>query len=122
MLDQETRWLNPPSTSAGCIIKDIAGQRIMFSHFALFEDEQLDSRYLLEKAYLRKLFDQYQCEINIHGHTHDRPVKSEKCFSACVEQTYFSPVRLEDFLMEMQLSIRRITTITHANKGEKLEL
>jgi calcineurin-like phosphoesterase family protein len=99
MTQGETRWLNVPSVSAACIIKDIAGLRIMFSHFAIFESEQQDSRYLLEKAYLRELFEEHRCDVNIHGHTHDRLVKSRDCLSACVEKNYFTPTLLKDFLI-----------------------
>jgi len=104
MLDQQTRWLQVPSVSAACIIKDIADLRIMFTHFAIFEDENQDRRYLLEKAYLRELFAEHACDVNIHGHTHDRPVRNDKSFSACVEQTFFSPTMLRDFLVINGLS------------------
>lgn len=98
MLDGKTRWLNVPSRTAGCIIKDIGGHRILFSHFAIFEDECDDRRYLVDKAYLRELFSTYRCDINIHGHTHERPVTARQCYSACVEQTRFCPIMLNDFL------------------------
>lgn len=70
----------------------------MFSHFAIFEDEYKDCRYLIEKAFLRELFEEYECEINIHGHSHHRTIDDPRCLCACVEQTDFSPVRLSDFL------------------------
>ena len=98
MIDGCMEWLTVPSQFCGCIITYINGRRIMFSHFAIFEDEYKDCRYLIEKAFLRELFEEYECEINIHGHSHHRTIDDPRCLCACVEQTDFSPVRLRDFL------------------------
>ena len=98
VIDGRMEWLSVPSRYCGCVITDIAGRRILFSHFAIFEDDIRDRRYIVEKAYLRKLFSDYACDINVHGHTHLRPVEDPRCHCACVELLEFAPVRLADFL------------------------
>lgn len=91
-------WLAAPTRFCGCLICDIDGYRILFSHFAIYEDDDDDCRYPLEKAYLREVFTRYQCHINIHGHTHARTVAHPDCLSACMERTAFTPVTLGNFL------------------------
>lgn len=98
LLDGQMKWLNVPSKYCACIITDVAGKRLMFSHFGIFDEDEDDPRYLIEKAYLRDLFIQYQCDLNIHGHTHDRHISDERCVNACMEQTHFKPVRLNQFI------------------------
>ena len=105
ILDGRMEWLSVPSQYCGCIVADIAGRRILFSHFAIFEDDARDRRFIVEKAFLRKLFSDYRCNINIHGHTHLREVDDIRCHSACVEHLAFSPVRLGDFLQDRVPSV-----------------
>ena len=93
-------WLSAPTRFCGCIICDIDGHRILFSHFAIYEDDYDDCRYPVEKAYLRDLFGRYHCDINIHGHTHNRSVKHPDCLSVCMEQTLFTPVKIKQFLSQ----------------------
>jgi len=92
------RWLPSPTPYGGCLICDADGRRILFSHFAIHEGEFNDRRYLVEKAHLRELFNHYDCDLNVHGHTHIRPVEHPQCLSACVEATGFTPLRLGDLL------------------------
>lgn len=98
MLGETIEWRFAPSQFCGCIIKTIAEKRILFSHFAIFEDEARDRRYLLEKAYLRDLYKEFDCDYNVHGHTHTRRIDDERCLCACVEQTDLTPIQLNMFL------------------------
>lgn len=96
--DQHMSWVSAPTRFCGCIVCKMAGYTILFSHFAIYEDDYDDCRYPVEKAFLRHLFDRYQCDFNVHGHTHIRPVNHPQCLSACVEQNLFTPVRARQFL------------------------
>ena len=98
--NQTMCWLSAPTRFCGCIICDIEGYRVLFSHFAIYEDDLADCRYPVEKAYLRDLFERYHCDLNIHGHTHNRPVNHSDCLSACVEKTFFAPVKVGQFLSQ----------------------
>lgn len=93
-------WLTAPTRYCGCIICDIGDRRILFSHFAIYENDDDDCRYPVEKAFLRELFVRYHCDLNVHGHTHHRVVEHPDCLSACVEQTLFTPVRVRQLLAE----------------------
>ena len=98
--NRSMNWLSAPTRYCGCIICEINGTRILFSHFAIYEDDYDDCRYPVEKAYLRDLFGRYHCDINIHGHTHNRSVKHPDCLSVCMEQTLFTPVKIKQFLSQ----------------------
>lgn len=93
-------WVSAPTKFCGCIICEINGLRIMFSHFAIFENELDDCRYLVEKAFLRSLYEQENCSINIHGHIHNRPIDHPSCYSVCGEQLNFTPIQLGNFLSQ----------------------
>lgn len=100
ILDGHMEWIPAPTPFCGCLITEVNDIRILFSHFAIYEDEFDDRRYLVEKAYMRELYDRYHCTINIHGHNHTRPIDHPDCFSVCVEHTYFTPITLGQFLRQ----------------------
>lgn len=108
------RWLPSPTPYGGCLICEVDGQRILFSHFAVHEGEHDDRRYLVEKAHLRALFEDFHCDLNVHGHTHIRPVDHPRCLSACVESTGFKPLRLGDFLRQHARVRQRTRDDDHA--------
>ncbi|RDU63472.1 metallophosphoesterase family protein [Helicobacter sp. MIT 14-3879] len=80
------------------LIIDIAGHRILFSHFPVF-DRKKNDRY----SYIRDiLYDYYrfsECSLNIHGHTHSKDVIKEKfCINVSCEKTMLSPIKLRSIL------------------------
>lgn len=81
-----------------CYISDIEGKRVLFSHFPLYDDNPYDEKYRPIVAVLEELFEELACDINVHGHTHSKETKSNKCISACVELNEFKPIRLEELL------------------------
>jgi len=81
---------------------------LCFPILPFFEDEYRDPRYLIEKAFLRELFEEHECDLNIHGHSHHRHIEEPRCLCVCVEQTEFSPVRLNDFLRERLVENRKL--------------
>lgn len=106
--NKKLQWLAAPTRFCGCLICEFDGCRIMFSHFAIYEDDYDDCRYPLEKAYLREVFDRYQCHLNIHGHTHARSVAHPDCVSVCMESTAFTPVTIACLLdRHLDLAIQR---------------
>ncbi len=100
ILDNKMDWVQAPTVFCGCVITEVNGLRILFSHFAINEKEEDDQRYLVEKAFLRDLYQEYECNVNIHGHNHTRSVNHDDCVSVCVEHTLFTPVRLGQFLAQ----------------------
>lgn len=81
------------------IIVDIAGERILFSHFPVFNRKKNDK---FNK--IRDVLDDYyrfsDCSLNIHGHTHSKDTNNSFCINLSCEKTMLSPKRLKDILKQ----------------------
>lgn len=79
------------------IIIDIAGERILFSHFPVFNRKNND-RF----AQIRDVLDDYfrlsDCSLNIHGHTHSRDTNNPFCINVSAEKTMLTPLPLKQIL------------------------
>lgn len=75
-------------------IAEVDGIRILFSHYPIVSDGYDDTRW----KYLSKVFDQKQCQINIHGHVHSMQLDEKFCINASVEAIGYRPVRLREIL------------------------
>lgn len=79
---------------------------ILLSHFPMAHAEfsmngrhpDEDTRYPEEKAKLRKLFDENDMRLNIHGHTHSLNIPDPQYCNVSVEATGYKPVLLADIL------------------------
>ena len=72
---------------ANAIISEIDGKRIMFSHFPVVNDivEDMENFAEITKE-LYEIFKNYNCNLNIHGHTHSQSIKIVSfCKNASVE-------------------------------------
>lgn len=83
-----------------CYVCDVDDLRIMFTHFPLFNNNPYDEKYNVITEALEFLFLEFDCEINIHGHTHSYEAKEKFCVSACVELIGFEPVTLGKLVKE----------------------
>lgn len=83
---------------ACCYIKDIGNSRVMFTHFPLFNDNPYDGKYNNITKIFEYIYNELDCDINIHGHTHSKGAKKSFCKSVCVELIDFKPIRLNDVL------------------------
>lgn len=72
-----------------CLVKDIAGKRVLFSHYPVFNDNPYDEKYQNISQLLQEIFALCACDINIHGHTHSYCVKDKRCINACLEANGF---------------------------------
>lgn len=79
------------------IVQDIAGERIMFSHFPVF-NRKTNDRFAKSRDVLDRLFIVADCSLNIHGHIHSRETNNSFCFNVCCEHLGFSPKRLSEIL------------------------
>ena len=78
-----------------CLVQDTEDERVMFSHFPVFDDNVYDKKkYKDIVEILEYIFIQTDCTINIHGHTHSRPAKESFCNSACLELNEFNLKRV----------------------------
>jgi len=83
-----------------CLVKEIDGKRVLFSHYPVFNDNPYDEKYMNITNALEEIFNLTNCDINIHGHTHSYFVKDKRCINACLEVNDFKPLNLEDTLNE----------------------
>ena len=81
-----------------CYIKDIDNVRIMFTHFPLFDDNKFDMKYNNVTERLEKIFKYFKCELNIHGHTHDKNAKESMCYNVSIEATDFKIFSIGDII------------------------
>ena len=79
------------------IVQDIAGERIMFSHFPVF-NRKTNDRFSESRDILDRLFKLADCSLNIHGHIHSRQCEHSFCFNVSCEQLGFAPKRLSEIL------------------------
>lgn len=77
-----------------CIVTDINGQRVMFSHFPVFDDNPYDKKFSEITNILEEVYVTAECDMNIHGHTHSAGAKEQFCKSACLELNEFKLIEL----------------------------
>jgi len=103
-LTKQQVFLNKESEFLNCIILDIQDIRILFSHYPVFDDCEYDKKTKFYPAILnlREIFEELKCDLNIHGHTHEKTI-SKKSYNCSVENINFKPKKLEDILKEKGL-------------------
>lgn len=81
-----------------CLIVNIEGIKIMFSHFPVFDDNPYDKKFKEITNKLEELFLDFDCNLNIHGHTHTLNAKESFCFNVSIEATDFKFLSLREIL------------------------
>lgn len=79
------------------IVQDIGSERIMFSHFPVF-NRKTNDRFAKTRDILDKCFVLADCSLNIHGHIHSRDTNHSFCFNVSCERLGFAPKRLSEIL------------------------
>lgn len=79
------------------LVVDYDHERIMFSHFPVFNRKQND-RFAKTRDVLDDAFKFADCSLNIHGHLHSRQTQNSFCFNVCCEQLGFRPKKLKEIL------------------------
>lgn len=80
------------------LVTEYEGKRVLFSHFPVFDDNEYDQKYKATTSVLEELYILFDCEVNIHGHTHSAGAKEKFCKSTCLELNNFKIVSLKEFL------------------------
>ena len=86
---------------ASCIIADIENHRVLFSHIPIINDPIYDSKFKDQAHKLKELFDEYKCDINIHGHIHSNQTLAKFCRNVSVEVNDFKPIRITELLADV---------------------
>ncbi len=92
---------------APCIIADVSNIRIMFSHIPILLKKRREKRYGRNSAFLNELFDEFDCDINIHGHLHTDFTGMSNCFNIGVDVLDYTPIQLKNILFMYRLKRKR---------------
>ncbi len=79
------------------VVCDFEGERIMFSHFPVFNRKVRD-RFGAARDMLDETFKLAQCSLNIHGHLHSRDSGNSFCVNVSCERLHFKPRKLGEIL------------------------
>jgi calcineurin-like phosphoesterase family protein len=84
----------PPTST--CIVATINGAKVFFSHVPVFQspgapDEAATGNNLEN---LDELFNAERCDVNVHGHIHDRVPLDARCINVSAEAINYTPVRV----------------------------
>jgi calcineurin-like phosphoesterase family protein len=83
------------------IIKEINGEKMLFCHYALFDNDEWDrknKRIAPRIDVLEKIYRMHECDKNIHGHIHSNNSAFDKSVNASFEHIGFSPIKIKDLL------------------------
>lgn len=83
------------------LVVELNGQRVLLSHFPVFDNNPYDEKYKTTSDVLEELYIIFDCKLNIHGHTHSAGAKEKFCKSACLELNDFKLLELENILKYM---------------------
>jgi len=81
-------------------IKEIEGIKIFFSHFPLFHEDPHDKKKNFYKGIkiMETIYKDLKCDINIHGHTHEKNSKFKNSFNVSLENIDFKPISIREIL------------------------
>ena len=79
------------------VVCDVEGERIMFSHFPVFNRKPRD-RFANARDIWDTAFRLAQCSLNIHGHLHSRESGNDFCVNVSCEKLGFIPRTLGEVL------------------------
>lgn len=105
--EDELKYLNKvhnPITNdrmLSALIKEIQGEKILFSHYALFDNEEFDrknTKIAPRIDVLEKLYGAHNCSKNLHGHIHSNKSAFKDSVNCSMENLDFRPRRLRELL------------------------
>jgi len=82
-----------------CLIKDICGKRVMFSHFPVYDENQYDKKYIEVRKQLEWLYKKTKCNLNVYGHTHSKLSKFPNSVSVTVENTNMRIKKIKEVIV-----------------------
>lgn len=83
------------------IIKTIKGKKVMFCHYPLEYNDSWDNKkeHLKNRiAKLKKFYDEFGCDIVVHGHVHSNSKEVDYHINVSCEDLDFIPKRIGDIL------------------------
>lgn len=86
------------------LIQDISGIKILFSHYPVFNNNIYDlqkEKIAKRIEYLEELYTIFNCDLNIHGHTHSNPSKFKNSFNVSLDATNYKIFTLKEILEQI---------------------
>jgi len=84
------------SRKSTCIVATIDGIKVFFSHIPAFQNpgapDEATTDFSAEDLGL--LFNAEKCDVNVHGHIHDRVPLDSRCVNVSAEAINFTPIRI----------------------------
>jgi len=84
------------------LVIDIDDTRYLMCHYDIFSDDDWDRRnkkIAPRIEYLRKVFDDFDCDMLIHGHVHSLNSKDkDRSINVCLEHIGFKPQKIKKFI------------------------
>lgn len=90
------------------VIKEIQNYRILFSHYPLFNDCEYDirnERIRKRIKFLEYLYIKYNCNLNIHGHTHSNKSTFKNAINVSFDYTKFRYLTLNEHILNYQKKV-----------------
>lgn len=81
-----------------CLVAEINGVRILFSHFPVYDTNPYDKKFSNTTRKLEDIFEDFDCRLNIHGHTHLSDSDKDYCFNASIEAVDFKFLTIGEIL------------------------
>ena len=84
---------------------------ILFSHYPLFDNNEWNMKkfgYITDA--LEEVFSDFQCDANIHGHTHSSNASDSRCLNVSLETCpWLMPLKIEDLIKNKKVFEQGIT-------------
>jgi calcineurin-like phosphoesterase family protein len=81
-------------------ITEIKGVKILFSHFTVFNNCVHDKTAIFYKTIkeLEFLYLEHNCDLNIHGHTHQNNSSFKNSFNVSIDNIGYKPISIKEIL------------------------
>ena len=85
------------------LIFSFEGIRFLVSHFQMTNTTEYDRQFSEQIRLLKAIFNEANCDYNLHGHTHSKMMDDERCINLSVENIGFKPISLGEILEKIDV-------------------
>ena len=80
------------------LIFSFEGVRFLASHFQMTNTTEYDRKFRAQIRLLKAIFNEAECDFNLHGHTHSNLMDDERCINLSVEHIDFKPISMGEIM------------------------
>lgn len=88
------------------LIMDFGDKTVMFSHYPVFDNNEWDlknERIQKRVKILEEFYDNFSCDLNVHGHTHSKKSNFKNSYNSSIENSNFKFKTIGQILEEKGL-------------------